>query len=1270
MRLFVFLFRVWVGLLAVSSPWVRAYVLDDKLWTNATVTMQLQLDPTPLGRTLIDGSTSWNQVAEVAFSEWNASMQRMQFAVVPNSSAAIGRPNNLNNVFFSNTVYGDSWGSGVIAVAITYTTSTRRTESDVLFNSNRSWDSYRGNLRSALDLKRVALHEFGHVVGLDHPDQFGQSVVAVMNSIISNQDSLSADDRAGAAAGYGAPSGGGGTAPTIVAVNFSPTATVGATVQFTVSVTGTSPFTYQWFKNTVAIPGATGVTLTLLNVQTSDSGNYTVTVTNSVSSATSTPATLTVTSTTPVVLTQPANQTVTVGGSASFSVTASGNGTLTYQWYRNLVLIPGATASTLSLTNIQLSQAGSYTVVVSNGGGSTTSNAATLTVNNPPTAPVIVTHPSNQSASVGGSVSLSVVATGSAPLSYQWYRDGVVIPGATSSTLLLTNLTPSDAGGYTVLVTNPVNSVSSNTATLTVLAVPVAPSISSAPVSRTVLAGTAVTFSVIASGSPPLTFVWRRNDVVIPGANSATLNLPSVQVGDAGSYTVTVSNAVGSVTSPPAVLTVTVPATAPSITVPPASQTVLSGTGVTFTVTATGTTPLSYQWLKNGQPLAGATNPSLVISAVQPSDAGNYSVTVSNAGGSVTSGAAVLTVTLPPTVPVIVTPPSSQSVTVGSSATFSVTANGTAPLSYQWRQGGANITNATQSTFVIGSVQLTDGGNYSVVVSNSLGSVTSTPATLTVLIPASAPVILTQPSSQAVTVGGSVTLTVLASGTQPLSYQWRKAGVAIPGATGSSLVLHPVLATDAAVYSVVVSNSVGSVTSAGATLTVNPAPVAPTLVTPPVGSVATAGSPVSFSVVAGGTAPLSYQWFRGGVAVAGATQATLLIPSVQDIHAGPYTVTVTNVAGSVSSLPVTLVVLPPVLPPAIAAAPLPQSVAVGGTATFTVTVTGSAPFTYQWLRNGSAVAADDGVRVSHLTLGATTETLTLSQVQPGDAGDYAVVVSNAAGSVTSAAATLTVTPALGSRISNVSIRTTLAASQPLIVGLSMAGGSKPVLVRAVGPGLAAFGVTNAMPDPELALFGSSSLLAANDDWGGAPDLTAAFAAVGAFSLAPGSLDAALLGPVDGGRTAQVSGPSGGNVLVEAYDAGTGNSPRLVNVSARNRVGTAGEVLIAGFTLTGNTSKTVLIRAVGPTLGSFGVPGVLSDPKVEVFSGQTKVDENDNWPSALASTFTSVGAFGLTAGSKDAALLLTLPPGGYTVQVSGVGGASGEALIELYEVPSP
>ncbi len=435
---------------------------------------------------------------------------------------------------------------------------------------------------------------------------------------------------------------------------------------------------------------------------------------------------------------------------------------------------------------------------------------------------------------------------------------------------------------------------------------------------------------------------------------------------------------------------------------------------------------------------------------------------------------------------------------------------------------------------------------------------------------------------------------------------------------------------------------------------------APTITTQPASLSVNAGGAATFSVVATGGGTLSYQWTRDGVNISGATSATLTLPSVSASSAGAYRVVVTGSGGTVTSQPATLTVVT-AQAPTIVTSPLTQTVVTGARLTLSVDAAGTAPLSYQWRKAGIAI------------VGATNSSLTLPAVQASDAADYSVAVSNSAGTVVSGAATISVIPAVASRISNVSVRTSLAASQTLIVGFTMAGGAKSVLVRAVGPGLAAFAVPATMDDPRLALFDGATAVASNEDWGGGQSLAGSFASVGAFPLPASSRDAALLNAVSGGRTAQISGTGAGTVLVEAYDAGAGVAPRLTNVSARNRVGTGADILIAGVTITGTSPKTLLIRGIGPTLSAFNVPGVLADPKVEVFnSSGVRIAENDTWSPSLESVFAAVGAFALSPGSKDAALVVSLPPGptgsaGYTIQLSGVASGTGEGLIEVYEV---
>ena len=368
--------------------------------------------------------------------------------------------------------------------------------------------------------------------------------------------------------------------------------------------------------------------------------------------------------------------------------------------------------------------------------------------------------------------------------------------------------------------------------------VAVAPSIGAQPLSESILVGQTATFSVSASGTAPLSYQWYKNGAVISGATSLSYTTPSESISDNGAlFSVTVSNSAGSLTSSGATLSVTTSPVAPSITTQPTGQTVFAGQTATFSVIANGTSPLSYQWRKNGTSISGATFANYTTPAETTSDNGAlFSVVVSNSAGNVTSNNASLTVNPDPVAPSITVQPASQTITAGQTATFSVSASGTAPLSYQWEKNGAAISGATSSTYITPAETNSDtGALFSVVVSNSAGTATSNSAVLTVNPASVAPTITSQPAGQTITAGQTATFSVGASGTAPLSYQWEKNGAAIGGATSSTYTTPAETTSDSgAQFSVVVRNSVGSATSNGATLTVNPA--TPGALTPNVSS--------------------------------------------------------------------------------------------------------------------------------------------------------------------------------------------------------------------------------------------------------------------------------------------------------------------------------------------------------------------------------------------------------------------------------------------------
>jgi hypothetical protein len=346
------------------------------------------------------------------------------------------------------------------------------------------------------------------------------------------------------------------------------------------------------------------------------------------------------------------------------------------------------------------------------------------------TALTITAQPQSQSVVAGRSATFSVVATGSGTLTYQWNKNGTSIGGATGASYTTPATTSADNNAqFSVAVTDSDGSMTSNPAILTVTAGSVAPSITTQPANRTVTAGQTATFSVTATGTAPLTYQWMKNNAVISGANSASYTTPATTASDNNAqFAVTVTNSVSSATSNAATLTVNVP---PTISTQPASQTVSLGQTAKFSVTATGSGTLTYQWAKNGGGISGATSASYTTPPTVASDNGSsFTVTVTCATGSATSNAAMLTVNGPPS---ITTQPASKTVIAGQTATFSVAAAGTAPLTYQWNMNGNAINGATSSSY---TTPATTTGNsneqFTVTVTNPAGSITSNSATLTV----------------------------------------------------------------------------------------------------------------------------------------------------------------------------------------------------------------------------------------------------------------------------------------------------------------------------------------------------------------------------------------------------------------------------------------------------------------------------------------------------------------------------------------------------------
>ncbi len=744
---------------------------------------------------------------------------------------------------------------------------------------------------------------------------------------------------------------------------------------FNVTASGASPLNFQWQFAGTNIPSATNSSYTVTNATLGKTGAYTVFMSNMVSTA-SLSANLSL-YTAPTIATDLTNQTAIATSNVTFVVAANGTAPFSYQWKlgstaTNLI---GATNSTLTLTNIQSTNANSYRCVITNVAGAITSSVATLTVNIPAS---VATNPTNVTVIAGSTATFHCGGAGTSPFGYQWRFGGVPISGATQTPFSVNNTTSTNAGSYDCVVTNVAGSATSSVAVLTVN---VPPTMTNQPVSKTTITTSNVTFTCQASGTAPLSYQWRFAGGVLGGATTTAYTLSNVQTNNAGSYDCVVTNVAGTTTSTTAILTVNVP---PSVTNNPVNQSVTVSSNVTFTCQAIGTAPLSYQWRFAGGTLGGATNTAYTISNVQTNNAGSYDCVVTNVAGSATSSVAALIVNVPPN---ITTNPADVLGLAGIDCTFNCVATGTAPLSYQWRFGGVAISGATTTTLTVSNPQSTNAGNYDCVVTNIAGMATSSVAVLTVTyLP---PHITSNPISETVSVGGNTFFICLASGTAPLAFQWRLAGNAIAGATNTLLSITNAQSTNAGNYDCVVTNVAGSTNSGVAVLTVN---IPPAITTDTTNLSVTLGNNVTFICAASGTAPLHFQWRWGGIPgdIPGATNSTYSISNVQTTNAGNYRCVVTNIAGTASSSQAILTVN---VSPAITLSPVSRTVTAGTTAILTATASGSPAPSYQWKLNGANV-------------GVNSSTLTIPNFQSVNEGSYHVVASNVAGSATSSDAIL------------------------------------------------------------------------------------------------------------------------------------------------------------------------------------------------------------------------------------------------------------------------
>ena len=329
-----------------------------------------------------------------------------------------------------------------------------------------------------------------------------------------------------------------------------------------------------------------------------------------------------------------------------------------------------------------------------------------------------------------------------------------------------------------------------------------------------------------------------------------------------------------------------------------AATNVSVGQSYSFSISADGTAPFSYQWFHDGVVMSGVSG-GVYAGTAAAADGGLYNVKVANAAGSTMSDTITLVVA---SLPVFNPQPISQSVTAGISLSFTAAAGGTSVPTYQWRFNGTAIPGETSGTLSLSNVQAVNAGIYTLAATNGAGTAVSIPATLTVTAAPLLPAFTTQPSNQATTLGATVTFTSAATGAPIPTYQWRRNGAAISGATASSYMIPAVTAGSAGTYTVVASNSTGSVVSSGAVLIVNAAAAGPVFTAQPASQTVKKGGSVTFAAIASGVPAPSYQWYKNGTSLQGITTASYTISNLTTTNAGTYSVTATNTTGSVTSV--------------------------------------------------------------------------------------------------------------------------------------------------------------------------------------------------------------------------------------------------------------------------------------------------------------------------------------------------------------------------------
>jgi alpha-tubulin suppressor-like RCC1 family protein len=744
----------------------------------------------------------------------------------------------------------------------------------------------------------------------------------------------------------------------------------GSDIRLDTEVAQASSLYCQWDFNGTPLPGATNASLLLQNVQTNQTGTYSVVVSNSLGLVVHAIDFLSVV---PVLITvAPKAQTNFAGTTVNLSVTARSTVPFTYQWRFAATNLSGATNSGLALMGIMPNQEGKYTVVLGNSYGTVTSPEANVAVVNVVEWAGVISSVTNAgdasamsingnrqvfvsrmdgsviawrvsaSSPLGDSTNVVAVAAGDQHV-IALKNDGSLIAwglndfGQAQVPAGLSNVVAVAAGGRHSLALKADGTVAAwgdNRSGQTNTPAGLSHVISIATTYNGNLAltsdGNLVVWGrdisgggdiVIPSGSTNLVeisgadyhFLALRDDgKVIDSAGQANLpanltNIVSVAAGteslaltsngnviEWGSFAARHTNLLAKLSNVVAIASgggslALIGSGPPHLTVPPVNRAAARGVTTAFRVAAVGQPPLSYQWQFNGTDLPGATDPVLTLRNVQTQQAGTYSVTVSNVWG-LTTGSGSLSVA-PVLINAMTVQPNNLPHVGGSTVVFNAFAQGT-DLSFQWLVNCIAIQGATNSTLTLTNLQLSQGGAYSIIVSNVFGQLMSDNLVLDTL-----PLWIYRSPDQTVYAGSDTSITAYVTGAPPLTYVWQHNGMSIPGATDPVLTLTNVQFADSGSYSVIVSNAFGVTNGLVSSINVQPAVIQIL----PRSSTVFVGDQISFTAHVEGIELLSYQWLFNGTNLLGATDTILTITNATSDQTGSYSIVVSNVYGLVTN---------------------------------------------------------------------------------------------------------------------------------------------------------------------------------------------------------------------------------------------------------------------------------------------------------------------------------------------------------------------------------